>query len=318
MSRIARPHHRRGIADDGQSRNRAPRCRTPRGARLGQQGQASKISALYAWPLKPFHEAHPVRGYFNDPRISGKSRAFHFGIDIAAPNGTPVYAVRAGVVHLQGGRSLSVADGDLAFGYWHVIPAVTHHQRVAQHQLLGHVESPWLHLHFAEHRAGVYCDPLRPGGLTPVGRRDQAAGDEDRALAQRPAALARRDLWCGGRDRRGSPDAAARRARAVARPARDPGPHPLARPPRRPDGAALAHAGRLQPWDAAAGEVPLDLRARHPAEPPRETRPVPLLPRPHLEHLAAPGRPYHVEVEASDLYGNKGSLQLPFTIANDV
>jgi hypothetical protein len=45
--------------------------------------------------LEPFDRAHPVRGYFNDPRISGKSRAFHFGIDIAAANGTPVYAVRA-------------------------------------------------------------------------------------------------------------------------------------------------------------------------------------------------------------------------------
>ena len=68
---------------------------------------------MYSWPLKPFDQAHPVRGYFNDPRISGKSRAFHFGIDIAAPNGTPVYAVRAGVVHLEGQRSLSIADGDI-------------------------------------------------------------------------------------------------------------------------------------------------------------------------------------------------------------
>ena len=35
------------------------------------------------------------------------------------------------------------------------------------HQLVGHVEAPWLHLHFAEHRSGVYRDPLRPGALTP-------------------------------------------------------------------------------------------------------------------------------------------------------
>jgi len=56
---------------------------------------------VYPWPLKPFDRSHPVRGYFNDPRISGTSRAFHFGIDISAPNGTPVYAVRRGVVHLE-------------------------------------------------------------------------------------------------------------------------------------------------------------------------------------------------------------------------
>src|SRR6478735_1877856 len=121
----------------------------------------------YPWPLEPFDRPHPVRGYFNDPRISGTSRAFHFGIDISAPNGTPVYAVRAGVVHLEGGRSLSVVAGDTAFGYWHVVPSVAHRQRVERHELLGHVEAPWLHLHFAEHRAGSYRDPLRPGALSP-------------------------------------------------------------------------------------------------------------------------------------------------------
>ena len=92
---------------------------------------------MYPWPLKPFDRPHPVRGYFNDPRISGTSRAFHFGIDISAPNGTPVYAVRGGIVHLEGARSLSVADGDVDFGYWHVVPAVGHLQRVERHQLLG-------------------------------------------------------------------------------------------------------------------------------------------------------------------------------------
>ena len=122
---------------------------------------------MYSWPLKPFDRPHPVRGYFNDPRISGTSRAFHFGIDISAPNGTPVYAVRHGVVHLGGPHSLSVTDGDLDFGYWHIVPAVSHLQQVRKHQLVGHVEAPWLHLHFAEHRSDVYRDPLRPGALTP-------------------------------------------------------------------------------------------------------------------------------------------------------
>ncbi|MGZ6266594.1 MAG: hypothetical protein ACXWN4_06790, partial [Candidatus Limnocylindrales bacterium] len=44
----------------------------------------------YDWPVKPFDRQHPVRAFLNDPRI-GKhgSRAFHFGIDVAAPDGTP-------------------------------------------------------------------------------------------------------------------------------------------------------------------------------------------------------------------------------------
>ena len=123
----------------------------------------------YCWPLKPFDRPHPVRGYFNDPRISGKSRAFHFGVDIVARNGQPVYAVEAGTVHREGGRSLSVVvpGRGRTFGYWHVIPAVKHHQRVRQHQLLGHVEAPWAHVHFAESGRGGYRNPLRPGGLAP-------------------------------------------------------------------------------------------------------------------------------------------------------
>jgi hypothetical protein len=125
----------------------------------------------YGWPVKPFDRMHPVRGYFNDPRISdsGKSRAFHFGIDVSAPDGTPVYAVEAGTVHLEGGRSISVVSegGARAFGYWHILPAVKHHQLVKQHQLVGRIEAPWLHVHFAESRGGEYLNPLRPGGIEP-------------------------------------------------------------------------------------------------------------------------------------------------------
>src|SRR5881398_3549347 len=121
----------------------------------------------YSWPLRPFDRPHPVRAYFNDPRISGASRAFHFGIDISAPNGTPVYAVEAGTVHLEDARAISVAAAGVDFGYWHVVPAVAHLQRVRRHALLGHVEAPWLHVHFAERRDGVYRNPLRRGALTP-------------------------------------------------------------------------------------------------------------------------------------------------------
>jgi len=273
---------------------------------------------VYSWPLKPFDRAHPVRGYFNDPRISGKSRAFHFGIDIAAPNGTPVYAVRAGVVHLEGQRSLSIADGEVDFGYWHVIPAVRHHERVAKHQLVGHVEAPWLHLHFAEHRSGVYRDPLRPGALTPW--RDATRPQVTRLVFSRagrvlaPAALS------------GAVDVIA-------------------------EAHQLPPLSVAPPWD----ELPvtparLRWRVRHGA---RTVRPwhtpvelgKTLLPKDAFRRVYAPGtrqnrsgRPglyrfylahtwsttlledgvYQLDVEAIDLRGNKGSRQLRFTIANNV
>jgi hypothetical protein len=112
---------------------------------------------------------HPVRGYFNDPRIGGKSRAFHFGVDIAGRDGQPVYAVEAGTVHKDRTRSISVVSdgGARSFAYWHIIPAVKHRQHVRRHQLVGHIEAPWLHVHFAERRLGEYRNPLRPGALTP-------------------------------------------------------------------------------------------------------------------------------------------------------
>jgi Peptidase family M23 len=131
---------------------------------------AARRDPPYSWPVKPFGRMHPVRGYFNDPRISGSSRAFHFGIDISAKDGAPVYAVEAGTVHFEGGRSLSVVSEETprTFGYWHVIPSVKHRQRVKRHQLLGRVEPPWAHVHFAESsRRTGYRNPLRPGALSP-------------------------------------------------------------------------------------------------------------------------------------------------------
>src|SRR5262245_16400694 len=57
----------------------------------------------YRWPVKPFSRQHPVRGFFGDPRISNhhRSHQFHFGIDISAPNGTPVYATISGRVYIH-------------------------------------------------------------------------------------------------------------------------------------------------------------------------------------------------------------------------
>jgi murein DD-endopeptidase MepM/ murein hydrolase activator NlpD len=123
----------------------------------------------YGWPVRPFNRAHPVRGYFNDPRISGTSRAFHFGIDISARDGTAVFAVEGGTVHRERGRSLAVVSpgGARTFGYWHLVPAVKHRQQVRRHQLLGHIEAGWGHVHFAESSRRQYRNPLRPGGLGP-------------------------------------------------------------------------------------------------------------------------------------------------------
>ena len=120
----------------------------------------------YGWPVEPFDEQHPVRGFFCDPRIEGASRAFHFGIDVSAPDGTPVYAVRDGTVYSSGGDRLAVL-GAIEHAYWHIVPSVRAGQEVKRHALLGHIAEGWGHVHLAERRDRRYWNPLRRRALTP-------------------------------------------------------------------------------------------------------------------------------------------------------
>lgn len=140
----------------------------------------ARRSWTYGWPVKPFDRQHPVRAFLNDPRIGSKGgTAFHFGIDVAAPDGTPVYAVEAGKVYFSSAMSIAVESADRSheFGYWHIVPVVKSHQLVAAHQLLGRVGAGWGHVHFAERRGGIYVNPLRPGGLGPYVDRTAPAVD---------------------------------------------------------------------------------------------------------------------------------------------
>jgi hypothetical protein len=135
---------------------------------------ASPVS--YGWPLAPFHRQHPVRGFFGDPRIARARdhsviRSFHFGIDVAGADGTPVYATLTGRV--RGGNAnrdvVSIAGPrGRVFSYWHVVPVVYAGQDVVAYRtLIGHIADGWGHVHFAEFAAGVALNPLRPGALEP-------------------------------------------------------------------------------------------------------------------------------------------------------
>ena len=270
----------------------------------------------YPWPLEPFDRAHPVRAYFNDPRISGSSHAFHFGIDIAAPNGAPVFAVAAGQVHLEDARAISVAAGDADFGYWHVVPRVRHRQLVAKHELLGHVQAPWLHVHFAERRGGAYRNPLRRGALTPW---------VDRTRPRITSVVFKRGT-------RVVPATAVGGAVDVVAEAHDTPPRPVPAP-----WNDLPVTPALLRWRVVRGartvrawHTPVDFRSE-------------LLPRERFKAIYAPGTrqnragapgvyrfflahtwstellrngAYVLEAEARDLAGNTGSFELPFVVAN--
>jgi hypothetical protein len=149
----------------------------------------------YGWPVKPFDRQHPVRGFFCDPRVgNGGQKSFHFGVDVSAPDGTPVYAVEAGTVHVGGTQDLAVVGAE-EYAYWHIVPAVRAGQHVAKHALLGHIADTWGHVHLAERRSGQYWNPLRAGALTPF--EDYGAPVVDRIVAERrgspldPRSLAR-------------------------------------------------------------------------------------------------------------------------------
>jgi murein DD-endopeptidase MepM/ murein hydrolase activator NlpD len=125
-------------------------------------------ASAYGWPIRPFYQQHAIRGYFNDPRLSGDEEGFHFGVDIWAPDGTPVYAIEPGKVRAHG-QTVSVFPkrGGHQLSYWHVVPAVAKGQRVRRHQLIGRVVAGAGHVHLAEYKNGTYVNPLRLGGLAP-------------------------------------------------------------------------------------------------------------------------------------------------------
>jgi peptidase M23-like protein len=134
----------------------------------------NRVPWSYDWPIRPFLRQHPIRGFFDDPRVNGHTHAFHFGVDIAAPDGTPVYAIAPGKVYHDEPRAIGIVEaGGRALSYWHIIPAVPGHVHVRRHQLIGHIAPHWGHVHLSEWDGHAYVNPLRPGGLGPY--RDRVA-----------------------------------------------------------------------------------------------------------------------------------------------
>ena len=140
------------------------------GGSAGATTAAAVATTPYPWPVRPFDAPHAIRGGFDDPRIGRRSRNFHFGIDIAVRDGTPVYSVAPGVVYLRHANAVCIrTNADQAFAYWHVLPVVDAGTAVAARQLIGYVQRGWGHVHFAEIENGYIVNPTRPGALDPTG-----------------------------------------------------------------------------------------------------------------------------------------------------
>jgi len=142
-------------------------------------------AAAYSWPIKPFDKQHPIRGFFGDPRTVFQDGvlaggfygpgvfSFHQGVDISAPDGTPVYPVMSGIAHYLGAATLNVSVGsvhgiDVTFQYFHITPVVGEGEHVlARRTVLGYVEPPYGHVHITEIDGTHAVNPLQPGHLTP-------------------------------------------------------------------------------------------------------------------------------------------------------
>jgi murein DD-endopeptidase MepM/ murein hydrolase activator NlpD len=142
----------------------------------------SARAASYGWPVEPFDQQHPVRGSFGDPRSifrgaptlrglmhSACACSYHQGIDISAPDGTAVYAVREGVVRTVTPDWVEVdSGGGSAFQYWHVAANLHVGDHVqARQDVVGHILKGSKHGHLTELQDGKPVNPLAPGHIGP-------------------------------------------------------------------------------------------------------------------------------------------------------
>jgi Peptidase family M23 len=159
---------------------------------------ATAAASAYPWPLKPFNQQHPIRANFGDPRtrflntmltdgLQGPGTfLFHNGIDIAAPEGTPVYPVISGKVRYIDESAISIkTKGRGVFQYFHLLVKVGNGQHViAGKTVLGTVLRAYGHVHLSEIRGGRVWNPLARGGIAPY--RDHTV-PQVRAINVRPA-----------------------------------------------------------------------------------------------------------------------------------
>jgi murein DD-endopeptidase MepM/ murein hydrolase activator NlpD len=120
----------------------------------------------FVWPV-----IGPISGVYGSQRIlNGEPRAPHFGVDIAAPAGTPVVATADGTVALAhdmllSGKTLIVDHGyGLSSVYYHLSEiAVAAGDRVSKGQVIGKVgatgRATGPHLHWGMNLFDIRLDP---------------------------------------------------------------------------------------------------------------------------------------------------------------
>lgn len=148
---------------------------------IARCGAAAAAKKPYPWPLRPFHEQHPIRGFFGDPRnlVSNVEQpltpespgkfSFHNGVDIYATPNQKVYPVVSGRARVANAEEVVVRTQDgRTFQYWHVLPLVHAGSWVtASKTVLGTALPHRGHVHLTELRGSCAVNPLAPGHLEP-------------------------------------------------------------------------------------------------------------------------------------------------------
>jgi murein DD-endopeptidase MepM/ murein hydrolase activator NlpD len=156
------------------------------GMHLGSTARAAAATrnSAYGWPVKPFDREHPVRANLGDPRTifagppnqrtllrGAGTFQFHYGIDISAPDGTPVYPVVSGrVLSVNKDEDWLAVDAGQGrtFEYWHIAPVVAVGAQVQEDAtVLGRIIKGAGHVHLTERNNGVAVNPLAAGHLGP-------------------------------------------------------------------------------------------------------------------------------------------------------
>ena len=147
----------------------APDRAAPNGAPSSDDTRRLRVRLARQAVPPPAPRARALRRPADRPGDDGTIvRQFHFGIDVSAPNGTPVYATQSGTVSLLHPDVVAIVSGSTEFSYWHLIPTVRSGMHaVAYRTVIGRIQKPWAHVHFSERVGGVYLNPLRPGALGP-------------------------------------------------------------------------------------------------------------------------------------------------------
>jgi LysM repeat protein len=146
------------------------------GAQLDRDTLSEINGDLFRWPVYGYFYISSPYGYRRDPFGSGR-REFHTGIDIPAPQGTPIHAAMAGRVSIVGHKGANgyyvvlIHTGGYKTEYCHMKqlsskwPLYLHAgQYVKAGQIIGYVgstgESTGPHCHFMVYKNGYTVSPL--------------------------------------------------------------------------------------------------------------------------------------------------------------